>query len=127
MSNFEREDQELAEMMGDKFVDETVPLGEMPEREMESMDIPKPKKAAEKPMDAQWHPTKQRTFMDDLKDITKSLAIFGGLNMLIWYWELAGLMDHSIALPCMWVCVFLAGSGVGKVLGIHKALRGMCR
>lgn len=123
MSDFEREDRELAEMMGDKFIDETAPVAEMPFEEKVT-DIPKPKKTAEKAMDAQWHPIKQRTFMDDLKDITKSTAIFGGLNMLIWYWEMAGLMDHSIALPCMWVCVFLAGVGVGKVLGIHKVLGG---
>lgn len=127
MSNYEREDQELAEMMGDKFIDQTVPLAEMPLTEDKTTYIPKAKKTAEKPMDAQWHPTKQRTFMDDLKDITKSTMIFGGLNMLIWNWQLSGLMDESIAQPCMWVCFGLAGIGVGKVLGIHKVLRGMCR
>ena len=124
MSDFEREDMELAEMMGDKFIDQTVPLSEMPKTEQQTTDIPKIKKVAEKPVEEQWHPTKQRTWMDDLRDITKSTAIFGGLNMLIWYWEMAGLMDHSIALPCMWVCVLLVGIGVGKVLGIHKVLGG---
>ena len=122
MSNFEREDQELAEMMGDKFIDETTPVAEV-KVAAESA----PKKATQKPMDAQWEPVKQRTFMDDLKDITKSTAIFGCLNMLIWNWQMAGLMDESVAQPCMWVCFGLAGIGIGKVLGIHKVLRGMHR
>ena len=109
MSNFEREDQELAEMMGDKFIDETVHLADMPKAA--------PKKAAEKPVEEQWHPTKQRNWMDDLKDCTKSTLLFGGLNILIWYWEVAGLMDHSIALPCMLACAALAGLGIGKAIG----------
>lgn len=116
MSDYEREDMELAAMMGEQFIDETVPLAEMPRTAEESTDIPKPKKTAEKPMDAQWMPTKQRNWMDDLKDCTKSTLIFGGLNVLIWYWEIAGLMDESIALPCMLVCAVLAGVGIGKVM-----------
>ena len=117
MTDFERDDMELAAMMGDKFVDETVPLSEMPKIEQQSTDIPKPKKMDEKPTDAQWMPTKQRTFMDDLYDCMKTTLLFGGLNVLIWYWEGAGLMDHSISLPCMIACAVLAGIGIGKVLG----------
>lgn len=117
MSDYEREDMELAAMMGDQFIDETVTLAEMPEPAEECTDIPKPKKTVQKPTDAQWMPTKQRTFMDDLKDCTKTTLIFGGLNVLIWYWEIAGLMDESVALPSMLVCAVLAGFGIGKVLG----------
>ena len=117
MSEYEREDAELAAMMGDKFIDETVPLSEMPRTSEESSDIPKPKKTAEKPMDAQWIPTKRRTYMDDLKDCCKTTFLFGGLNVLIWYWQVAGLMDESIALPSMLVCAALAGLGIGKVVG----------
>lgn len=115
MSNYEREDQELAAMMGDKFIDETVPLAEMP-KETKKTTHTRAEKAAENPMDAQQHPTKQRTFMDDLKDCMKSSLIFGGLNILIWYWETAGLMAESIARPSSWVCVALFGIGIGKVL-----------
>ena len=114
MTDFERDDMELAAMMGDKFVDETVPLSEMPRTTEETTDIPKPKKTAEKPMDAQWMPTKQRNWMDNLKECAKSSLIYGGLNMLIWYWQISGLMDESIALPCMLVCAALFGIGLGK-------------
>lgn len=117
MTDFEREDMELAEMMGDMFVDETVPQAEMPELERKSANTTHHENTAQKPTDAQWQPIKQRNWMDDLKDCTKSTMIFGGLNVLIWYWEIAGLMDESIALPCMLVCAVLAGVGIGKVMG----------
>jgi hypothetical protein len=122
MTDFEREDLELKAMMGDRFIDETVPVAEtttVPKEEKKCREAnvaEKPSKAA----DADWHPTKQRTFMDDLKDCTKSTMIFGGLNVLIWYWEMAGLMDESIALPSMIACAVLAGIGVGKVLGVKR-------
>lgn len=51
---------------------------------------------------------------DRLIGCVKWAFTFGGLNTLIFYWQLAGLMDESIAVPCMWVCCFLAGFGVGK-------------
>ena len=67
--------------------------------------------------DAEWHPVKERNWMDDLKDCAKAAVIFGGLNMLVWYWMEAGLMAESIALPSMVVCALLCGLGIGKVLG----------
>jgi hypothetical protein len=108
MSDFEKEDRELAAMMGDKFVDETVPLSEAKK--------PATKHETEV-QDAEWYPTKQRNWMDNLADCMKSTMLFGGLNILIWYWEIAGLMDESIAMPSMLVCAVLAGVGVGKVIG----------
>ena len=116
MSDYEREDMELAAMMGDQFIDETVPQADMPELERKSANTTHHENKAEKTMDAQWEPIKQRNWMDDLKDCTKSTLLFGGLNVLIWWWQMAGLMDESIAQPCMWVCFTLAGIGVGKVL-----------
>lgn len=108
MSQFKREDAELAAMMGDKFVDKTVPLSE----------VKKPATKHEtEAQDAEWHPTKQRTLMDNLADCMKSTMLFGGLNVLIWYWEIAGLMDESIAMPSMLVCAVLAGVSVGKAIG----------
>ena len=126
MSNFEREDMELAAMLGDRFVDQTVPMAEKPVTEEKTTDIPKPKKTAEKAMDAQWEPVKQRNWMDDLKECVKSSLVFGGLNMLIWYWEMAGLMDESIARPSSWICAVLFGIGIGKFLWCQRCKRGKC-
>lgn len=115
MTDFEREDLELQSMMGEKFQD-------MSNAKYEPKAVPKCPEAnvAQKPSkvaDADCHPTKERNWMDDLTDCAKSTAIFGGLSMLVWYWEISGLMDMSVALPSMLVCALLAGLGIGKVVG----------
>lgn len=123
MTDFEREDKELAEMMGDMFIDETAPMPEMPESTKQASNATHTAKAAQKPTNdptkvfqdcTEWQPVKERNWMDNLKDCVKSTAIFGGLNLLFWYWQIAGLMDESVALPSMLVCAALAGFGVGK-------------
>lgn len=115
INNLDPDDIGLQEVMGNRFQDTTrKPMVEpFP---TESTNNTQPKKKAQKPMDAQWEPVKQRNWMDDLKDCVKSSAIFGGLNLLIWYWQTSGLMDESIALPCMLVCAALFGIGLGKCL-----------
>jgi hypothetical protein len=52
--------------------------------------------------------------MDSLKGCAKSVMLFGGLSVLVFYWQQAGLMAESIAVPSMCVCTALAGLGVGK-------------
>lgn len=106
MTDFEREDLELQSLMGKKFIDETKPM-------TEAKHEPKGEQKTKKAADTEWHPTKERTWMDVLTDCAVWVAIFGGLNMLIFFWQLRGLMDESIAVPSMWVCCVLAGYGVG--------------
>ena len=64
--------------------------------------------------DGKWEPIKERTWMDNLKDCGKWVVGFGGLSFLLFYWEQAGLMAESVAVPCMCLCTALAGWGVGK-------------
>lgn len=52
--------------------------------------------------------------MDRLKACAKWVMLFGGLSFLLFYWEQAGLMASSIAVPSMCICTMLAGWGVGK-------------
>lgn len=121
MTDFEREDMELAEVMGGKFQDitkepETVTFAQF------SIPTTNERKATQKPaekaakiaMDAGWEPERTRNWMDSLKGCAKSTVIFGGLNLLFWYWHIEGLMAYSVALPCMLVCAFLAGFGIGR-------------
>lgn len=122
MSNYEintldPDDIGLQEVMGKQFQDATrKPMVEP--FQTESTNTTQPKKKAQKPMDkavnAQWEPTKEHTWMDDLMACAKTSLLFGGLNLLIWYWEMSGLMDESIALPSMLVCAVLFGLGIGK-------------
>jgi hypothetical protein len=75
-------------------------------------------KAVHKPThdykDGSWEPVKDRTWTDNLKDSAKWVIGFGGLSFLLFYWEQAGLMAESIAVPCIAICTALAGWGVGK-------------
>jgi hypothetical protein len=78
---------------------------------------PKVEKTAQKvtlkPRDAEWEPTPHDpTQMEKLKACAKWVLSFGGLNLLIFYWQMAGLMAESIAVPCMWICCALVGYGV---------------
>ena len=125
LKELDLEDEGLKEVMGKQFIDATVPLSEMPEPVQANANTTGTAKAAHSPTNAptkvfqdctEWQPVKERNWLDDLKDCAKSTVIFGGLNCLIWYWEIAGLMDESIALPCMLVCAALAGFGVGKAV-----------
>lgn len=110
MSNFEREDKELQAIMGDKFQDMSE-AKQVPTKKV--AQNPVQKRTEEKAADAEWHPVKPHTFKDSLAGCAKWALTFGGLNMLIFYWQLEGLMADSIAVPCMWVCCALAGYGVG--------------
>lgn len=108
MSDYEREDLELQNMMGEKFEDMSKAKYEPKAEE---------KMPTKKAKDAEWHPVKERNWMDDLTDCAKSTLIFGGLSLLVWYWEISGLMDMSVALPSMIACAALAGIGIGKAFG----------
>jgi hypothetical protein len=51
----------------------------------------------------------------------KWLIVFGGLSCLILYWQTAGLMAESIAVPCELACTAIAGWGVGRnCVGVKK-------
>lgn len=74
--------------------------------------------ADEKSADASWEPVKpDPNWLDGLKACAKHVALFGGLSFLVFYWQQAGLMDSSIAVPTMCICTALAGVGVGKNIG----------
>lgn len=131
MSEFELkemdlEDEGLKEVMGSSFIDATAPLSEMPDTFHANPNTTSTNKTAQKPASdptkvfrdcTEWEPVKSRNWMDDLKECAKTAAIFGGLNVLIFYWQQAGLMAESIALPCMIACAALFGLGFGKVIG----------
>ena len=71
-------------------------------------------KPTERPVETQWEPSKETTWMDKLKACAIWAFGFGSLSCLVFYWQQAGLMDASIAVPTMCVFTALAGWGVGK-------------
>ena len=112
-------DAGLKAVMGNRFHDETQNLTK------QEADIARcfekaygnkntTQKAKDKPVEAQWEPVKEPNWMDKLKDTAKWVIGFGGLSFLLFYWEQAGLMAESVAVPCMCLCTALAGVGIGK-------------
>lgn len=72
-------------------------------------------------MDGKWEPVKPApNAMEKLKGCAKWLGLFGSLSCLVFYWEQAGLMASSIAVPTMCVCTALGGWGLGKIAGGSK-------
>lgn len=124
INNLDTEDIGLKQIFGDRFHDETAQPNTA-EKETAKPNYATPTaKAAQKPVKSPaegnveavaWQPEKPApNWMDNLKACAKSAVIFGGLNLLIFYWQQTGLMDASIAVPSMCVCAALAGFGVGK-------------
>jgi hypothetical protein len=109
VNHLDPNDEGLKEIFGSRFHDAT--QDEVPPKQVQV------KKPTRKPVDAQWEPAKPNPdWLDKLKDCVKWVFLFGGLSCLVFYWQGAGLMDPSIAVPTMCACTALAGVGVGKNL-----------
>lgn len=105
INNLDPNDEGLKEIFGSRFHDET------------KKPMVEPKTVAQKTADASWEPAKEPHWMDNMKSCVKSVLLFGGLSFLVFYWQQAGLMDSSVAVPTMCICTALAGLGVGKNIG----------
>ena len=113
-------DAGLKGIFGDRFHDNTQPAMARPKK-VYTNTTPLRKSAEkptenpkDKPVEAEWHPVREWTWMDGLKDCAKWVCLFGGLSLLIFYWKQTGLMAESIAVPSIAFCTALAGWGVGK-------------
>lgn len=128
-----KEDQELLEMMSGENKSQHpdtihITLGAKPTKRQEpprEETTPEPKHDPHTPthdyMDGSWQPVKpDPNAMDKLKGCAKWLSLFGFLTCLVFYWEQAGLMASSIAVPTMCVCTALGGWGLGKIAGGKK-------
>lgn len=103
---------ELQEM-GVKFTDETVPA-QMPEMERKPIGPGTQKKSTKLVEKTECpFPKPPKGLVDKLISCTIWLCICGGIAMLLWWFEINGLMAHVAAFPCIVVCCLLAGFGVG--------------
>lgn len=108
INNLDPNDEGLKQIFGDRFHDATSDTPAVRNAETEQ-------KPTRKPVDAKWEPAKpDPNWMTSLKACVKHAALFGGLSFLVFYWQQAGLMDSSVAVPTMCVCTALAGLGVGR-------------
>lgn len=123
INGLDEQDLGLKGIFGDRFHDESAESGAQQIKKQKTTYTSAPTKAEQKGAhkrteeckDAEWEPAPHEpTQMEILKASAKSVLLFGGLNLLIFYWQQAGLMASSIAVPCMCICAALAGLGVGK-------------
>lgn len=132
--DYDLNDDGLKAVMREKFQDMSQ-AGAAPKAARKSTPAPAKETAKarkDKPLEADWEPVQKLPdnlkadgnllqdapdWMDKLKSCAKCTALFGGLCMLFFYWQQAGLMDAAAAMPSMITCGVLAGFGVGKNAG----------
>lgn len=55
--------------------------------------------------------------IEKVKECAKTTLLFGGLSLLLFYWQQTGQMLPSAAYPSIVVCVLLTGICIGKSIG----------
>lgn len=107
-------DDDLKEVMGDRYDDGEI-LTQMPVMECK----PRPKAAEQseiqknETMEAAYIALTQkpRDLFDRLFDMTKWLGICGGICMLLWWFEVNGLMAMEAAYPCILATAMIGTGG----------------
>ena len=117
INNLDPNDEGLSGIFGDRWHDETKPAVAVSKKE--TTTTPKTVKPAEKhiskPVEAQWEPAPHEpTNLEKLKACAKEALLYGGLSLLLFYFQQSGQMAMSASMPCIITCVALAGFGVGK-------------
>lgn len=115
---YDPEETELKALFGEKFQDKSHEAHSEPVA-AESDEVTEDTTACEK---GTWSKPVEcfNAHHDQIRKVTacaKTAVVFGGLNLLLFYWEQTGLMAESIAVPSMCVCAALMGLGIGKVVG----------
>lgn len=106
-------DDDLMQVLGVRY-DDGDTTKEMPVMERKTIreNQAKPTKLVEKTECP--FPKPPKVFMDKLMGCATWAMVCGGIAMLLWWFEINGLMAHVAAFPCIVVCCLLAGFGVGK-------------
>jgi hypothetical protein len=120
MTDFEREDMELAAVMGGRFTDMTnagkpaeKPVGNPTHGEQKKPAKNVPEK--EKPVEALWEPVKPApNFLDKLKATAKDTCLYAVLSTVLFYWQQTGRLEETTAWYALLVCVGMVFFSVGK-------------
>ena len=118
MTDFEREDLELAAMMGGRFSDETN------EPAVEPVAKPTAKKQSNtyndtsgmgKPAPKAWEPVKTApNFMDNLKQTAKDVSLYAVMSVILFWWQQSGRLEATTAWYALLVCVGMVFFSIGK-------------
>lgn len=111
------EDLELKKLMGPRFQDQTQESAPAPkgEKKPEPVKVPTEKKTCKKVMDAAWVPVKaEPTDIQRIVNCAKGTVIYGGLSVILFWWQQAGLLASEAAWPSFIVLALLAGLKIGS-------------
>ena len=116
MTDFEREDMELSEVMGGRFTDMT--KGEKPARKPVAPKESNPGKNTtkeEKPVESLWKPVKPAPdFMDKLKQTAKDVCLYAVLSLILFWWQQTGRLETTTSWYALLVCVGMVFFSIGK-------------
>ena len=84
-----------------------------PKKKTEDKKLQKTEPTRNQTEDSREAPVKPKLPMDKLKECAKWSVIFGGISSLLFYWQQAGLLDSSAAVPSLIACALLAGLAIG--------------
>lgn len=118
MTDFEREDMELAEVMGGHFHDFTKEPKEKPApapAPVKQREAVKSVPEKEKPVESLWEPEKPApNWMDKLKQTTKDVCLYAVLSSVLFYWQQTGRLEETTSWYALLVCVGMVFFSVGK-------------
>ena len=110
-------DQELQGVIGDMIlrdVPKQMPVMEVKSRSNTNAEVNTEKRVKRIAEDCSDCPfTKKRSLFDRLFDMTKWLGICGGICMLMWWFEMNGLMATEAARPFTFACGGIGFFGAG--------------
>ena len=82
-------------------------------RDMTSGKQIKKKVSKDTPVDASWIPVTEAGVMSKVKACAKWALLFAAISGLLFYWQQAGLLAPSAAVPSLIFCALGAGLTVG--------------
>ena len=114
-------DAGLKAIMGNRFHDATQNAQYQPEvavAKKETTTTTHSTKAAKKvtydPVEPQWEPIKENTWMDNLKAIVKDVSLFAFLSIVLFWWQQTGRLEVTTSWYALLFCVGMVFFSIGK-------------
>lgn len=121
INNLDTNDDGLKAIFGERFHDVTQNAQYQPEvavAKKETTTIPNSTKAAQKvkhePVEPQWEPIKENTWMDSLKAIVKDVSLFAFLSFVLFWWQQTGKLEVTTSWYALLFCVGMVFFSIGK-------------
>lgn len=108
-------DEDLKSMLGGMYQDDTEPAPQqIPVLEQKVEARKASAKVAEKSVEpvVEFAPSKNRDWVDKAIDALKWLIVCGSISMLMWWFEVNGLMAMEAAYPCILASAMIGTGGV---------------